>query len=246
MRRIGLLLVGTLLTSPAAAQTSAADPYLGTFTSQANEVVTVRKQGATYSGSIRTNGAEFPYTARKIGRSLIGSFQAQGQSFLFQAAVAGDQMTFIANGQTTLLQRGSRVASHDGPDRAGVAGKNPRGAPPRATGQDAQIERILLSSPWCYMHYSQTLGSTNTERGVFLRDGRLVVSTGHEMASSGANGTVFGSGAGGATYGWRVAGGDLLISESGGPYNPTGLRITQNSNGYPILNVAGKEYSQCN
>jgi hypothetical protein len=66
------------------------------------------------------------------------------------------------------------------------------------------------------------------------------------MVSSGENGTVFGSGNGSAEYRWRVAGGDLLISQQGGPFTPTGLRITQNSNGYPILNVSGKEYSQCN
>jgi hypothetical protein len=115
----------------------------------------------------------------------------------------------------------------------------------RATGQDAQIEQILLSSPWCYMRYSQTLGSTSTERGVFYRDGRLVVQTGHEMVSSGQHGTAYGSGSGGAVYRWRVSNGDLHLSENGGPFNPAGLRITQNSNGYPILTVDGKEYSQC-
>lgn len=246
MRYLTLALAGTLVAPPLLAQAAAADPYLGTFRSDANEMVTVRKQGSTYSGSIHTNGAEFPYTARKIGRSLIGSFQAQGQSFLFQAAVQGDQMTFIANGQTTMLHRGTAVAGNAGRAQPGGAARSAAGATPRATGQDAQIERILLSSPWCYLHYSQTLGSTNTERGVFLRDGRLVVTTGHEMVSSGANGTAYGSGSGGTTYQWRVAGGDLLISDAGGPFNPTGLRITQNSNGYPILNVAEKEYSQCN
>lgn len=246
MRPFILLTAATLLASTARGQSTPADPYLGTFTSDAHEVVTVHKQGSTYSGTITTNGAEFPYTARKIGRSLIGSFQAQGQSFLFQAAVAGDQMTFLANGQTTLLHRGSAVAATRGRGEGGTAGREPPGTQPRATGQDAQIERILLSSPWCYMHYSQTLGSTNTERGVYLRDGRLVVTTGHEMVSSGENGTAYGSSNGGTTYRWRVLGGDLQLSDGAGPFTPVGLRITQNSNGYPILNVAGKEYSQCN
>lgn len=246
MRFLSLALAGALVTSGAEAQSATADPYLGTFTSDANEVVTVRIQGSTYTGSISTNGTEYPWTGRKIGRSLIGSFQAQGQSFLFQAAVQGDQMTFLANGTTTLLHRGTAVARNRSREDTGGDGRSRRGPAPGATGQDAQIERILLSSPWCYMHYSQTLGSTNTERGVFLRDGRLVVGTGHEMASSGENGTVFGGGNGSAEYRWRVANGDLLISQQGGPFAPTGLRITQNSNGYPILNVSGKEYSQCN
>lgn len=245
MRLPALTLCIITLACPLAAQTPA-DPYLGTFTSDANEVVTVRKQGSTYSGSITTNGAEYPYSARKIGRSLIGSFQAQGQSFLFQAAVQGDQMTFVANGTTTLLHRGTALARNRSREETQGDERSRPETAPRPTGQDAQIERVLLSSPWCYMHYSQTTGSTNTERGVYLRDGRLVVTSGHEMVSSGANGTAYGSSNGGTTYRWRVTGGDLQLSDGSGPFAPVGLRITQNSNGYPILNVAGKEYSQCN
>ena len=212
---------------PAAA---APDPYVGTFSGNGGAIST-RKQGASYTGTIMANGVEYPFTARKVGRALIGTFLAQGEGYMFSAAVQGDQLTFVANGQTTVLQRSSATAASRGRQE---------------TGQDAQIERILLSSPWCYMHYSQTLGSTNTERGVLLRDGRLMVGTGHEMVSSGQNGTVYGSGNGAAEYRWRVSNGDLWIATNGAPFAQAGLRITQNSNGYPILNVNGKEYSQCN
>lgn len=249
MRLTSALLLSVGLVLPLAAQTKptgapAADPYVGTFTSDANESIVVRKQGATYSGTIRTGGAEYPYSARKIGRAMVGAFEAQGQSYLFQAGVQGDRMNFVANGTTTILHRGRAGAGRSREEARGAAGSRPPVAAP--TGQDAQIQRILLSSPWCYMRYSQTLGSTNTERGVFLPDGRLVVNSGHEMVSSGQNGTAYGSSSGGTEYRWRVANGDLHISENGGPYTPAGLRITQNSNGYPILHVDGKEYSQCN
>lgn len=231
--------------TPAAAAASA-DPYLGTFSSTDGGAITVRKEGRSYTGTITANGADYPFTASKVGRALVGTFLAQGQGFMFSAAVQGDQMTFLANGQTTVLQRGTaRTADRSRGETAG-GGRSQAQTAPAATGQDGQIERLLLSSPWCYMHYSQTLGSTNTERGVFQRDGRLLVGTGHEMVSSGQNGTVYGSGNGSTEYRWRVQNDDLWISENGAPFAQAGLRITQNSNGYPILNVNGKEYSQCN
>ena len=231
--------------SSATAATSA-DPFIGSFVNEDQETITIQKQGSTYSGAIGANGTSYQFTARKMGRSLVGALTAQGQSVLVQFTIAGDVLSFTVNGQTTQLHRG-RPGTARANRQTQSSGEQGQGENRRAaTGQDAQIERILLSSPWCYMRYSQTLGSTSTERGVFYRDGRLVVGTGHEMVSSGANGTVYGSGSGGAEYRWRVQNGDLWLSEAGGPFNPAGLRITQNSNGYPILNVAGKEYNQCN
>lgn len=224
-----------------------ADPFVGSFLNDDQETITIQKQGSTYSGAIGANGTSYQFTARKMGRSLVGALNAQGQSVLVQFTIAGDVLSFTVNGQTTQLHRGrpGAVGNRSREETRGD-GRSQAQTSRSATGQDAQIERILLSSPWCYMRYSQTLGSTSTERGVFYRDGRLVVGTGHEMVSSGANGTVYGSGSGGAEYRWRVQNGDLWLSEAGGPFNPAGLRITQNSNGYPILNVAGKEYNQCN
>ncbi|HVX88842.1 MAG TPA: hypothetical protein VG940_07950 [Gemmatimonadales bacterium] len=251
MRRLLVLLacVATSLDAQKSGTTAAAapaDPFVGSFVNDDQETVTIQKQGSTYSGAIGANGTSYPFSARKMGRSLVGTLSAQGQSVLVQFTVSGDVLSFSVNGQTTQLRRGRPSAARAGRTPAEANAGRPETAPRPASGQDAQIERILLSSPWCYMRYSQTLGSTNTERGVFYRDGRLVVGTGHEMVSSGANGTVYGSGSGGAEYRWRVQNGDLWLSEAGGPFNPTGLRITQNSNGYPILNVDGKEYSQCN
>ncbi len=235
MRLTPSLLLLACLGAPLAGQSRAAasataDPYVGTFSGNGGAIST-RKQGASHTGTIMANGVEYPFTARKVGRALIGTFLAQGQGYMFLAAVQGDQLTFVANGQTTLLQRSSATAASRGREE---------------TGQDTQIERILRWSPRCYMHYRQTLGSTNTERGVFQRDERLMVGTGHEMVSSGQNGTVYGSGNGATEYRWRASNGDLWISTDGAPFAQAGLRITQNSMGYPILNVNGKEYSECN
>jgi hypothetical protein len=231
-----------LLAAPVAAQ-APSDPYLGTFAGDGGSI-TVAKEGATYRGSISANGVSYRYEARKMGQSLVGAFEANGSSYLFQASVAGDQMTFIANGETTILTRG-RGASSTAAARAPAArgGQAPAAA---ASGQDAQLQQLLLSSPWCYMRYSQTLGSTSTERAQFFPDGRLQVQSNYEMVSSGRNGTAYGSNSGGAWYRWQVENGDLQIAEQGGAFAPAGLRVTRNSNGYPILNANGKEYSMCN
>ena len=252
MRRLLLLLALSASTLHAqksgstAAAVAPTDPFVGSFVNEEQETITIQKQGSTYGGAVGANGTSYPFTARKMGRSLVGTLSAQGQSVLVQFTIAGDVLSFTVNGQTTQLHRGRPNAARANRQDPNAGAQGQGGDRRAASGQDAQIERILLSSPWCYMRYSQTLGSTSTERGVFLRDGRLIVGTGHEMVSSGANGTVYGSGSGGAEYRWRVQNGDLWLSEAGGPFNPAGLRITQNSNGYPILNVAGKEYNQCN
>ena len=229
-----------LAAAPLDAQTKTpSDPFLGSFVSDAGSI-TVAKEGASYTGTIRANGGSFPYTARKLGRALFGTFEANRSSYMFQASVVGDQMTFVANGETTLLRRGATPAT-----------TTPRTAPqtaqtPQGSGQDAQLQRLLVSSAWCYLRYSQTLGSTSTERAQFFPDGRLAVQSNYEMVSSGQNGTAYGSNSGATMYRWRVANGDLHLAEGGGAFQPAGLQVTRNSNGYPILNVGGKEYSQCN
>jgi|GEM_PF-6636759 len=234
------LLALLCLAAPLNAQTKApSDPFLGSFVSDAGSI-TVAKEGANYTGTIRANGGSFPYTARKLGRALIGTFEANGSSYMFQASVEGDQMTFVANGETTLLRRGA-IPSTTTPRTAPQTAQTPPGS-----GQDAQLQRLLVSSAWCYLRYSQTLGSTSTERAQFFPDGRLAVQKNYEMVSSGQNGTAYGSNSGATMYRWRVANGDLHLAEAGGAFQPAGLQVTRNSNGYPILNVGGKEYSQCN
>jgi len=239
MRKLCLALA--LCATPLAAQSKPqADPFLGSFTSDAGSI-TVAKEGANYTGTIRAGGGSYRYTARKLGRALIGTIEADGASYMFQASVDGDQMTFVANGETTLLRRGAireAPATPAAPQQAAQA--------PQGTGQDAQLQRLLVSSAWCYLRYSQTLGSTSTERAQFFPDGRLTVQNNYEMVSSGRNGTAYGSNSGATNYRWRVANGDLHLAEAGGAFQPAGLQVTRNSNGYPILNVGGKEYSQCN
>lgn len=115
-----------------------------------------------------------------------------------------------------------------------------------ATPQDQQIAQLLVSSPWCWMQYSQISGATTTERVVFGRDGRVSQGTGREAASNNQYGSYYGRSSGGQQGYWRVENGNLMLSEDGRQYGGTPLQITRNSNGYPIITANGREYNQCN
>ena len=128
-----------------------------------------------------------------------------------------------------------------------------RGAPkqgqeqPRAAGND-QLSRLLLSSAWCSFRYNKVSGTSSTEKYRFFPNGTWNNGGRTETYNSGANGTVAGqydSQGGGR---WEVRGGQLFMSSSENPQlQPVeGFSVTQNSNGYPIINADGKEFSSCN
>lgn len=141
-----------------------------------------------------------------------------------------------------------------GRPRAPAAAPAPAPPAPRASAgspQDQQLRDLLLSSAWCSFSYSQTSGSTNTSRNVFLADGRLLVNSNHEGGTvnqygggSTPSGSVYSQSQGGGTYRWQVQGGQLYL-DGGQGFQAVPLSIARNSNGYPIITADGKEYSQC-
>ena len=52
--------------------------------------------------------------------------------------------------------------------------------------------------------------------------------------------------AGGDQGCWKVMNGQLNLSNDGVNWQPVPTQVTQNSNGYPIVNAGGKEYATCN
>ncbi len=120
------------------------------------------------------------------------------------------------------------------------------GAAIAATPQDQQIAQLMLRSPWCSFSYSQTSGTTNTERIVYQPDGTGYVGTGAETYNSGRNGTVSGQHQGGTPFRWKLQNGVLLATTDGIQWGQFPLQTTTNSSGYPIIKADGKEYSMCN
>ncbi len=122
-----------------------------------------------------------------------------------------------------------------------------RGAAPQPAGND-QLSRLLVSSAWCWLKYAS--GNTYQERVVFSPNGTW--SSNKESEIYGRNDyagtTAHSVGTGGTGGQWAVKGGQLYMSNP--PETPQlvpfPLQVTRNSNGYPIINADGKEYSMCN
>jgi len=133
------------------------------------------------------------------------------------------------------------------PDQAPAPVPAPaRSAPVASTAQDQQAAQFLMANRWCSFSYSQTSGSTSTEQVQFNQDGTATRSGQRETQSSNPNGSYYGNSQNGDRGYWRVQGGQLMLSQDGAQWTLMPSQVTRNSNGYPILNLGGKEYSQCN
>ncbi|MFI5280828.1 MAG: hypothetical protein ACHQU1_10045 [Gemmatimonadales bacterium] len=231
------------LNGPAFAQ--GRDPFVGTFRGPTLIIAMQRSRGS-YNGVGTSSNGQYQLRAQKIGPILLGSYMDGGAAHAFQIAVQGDVMQFSSEGANITLQRQSGSAAVAGSPPASPAPKAGGRGSVAATPQDRQLAQLLLSSRWCAFSYSQTSGTSHTERVQYFSNGTVTQSTGGETYNSGQNGTVAGQSRGGRNGMWRVQGGVLMLSEDGQTWTPQPLQVTRNSNGYPIVNANGKEYSQCN
>lgn len=209
-----------------------------------------------------------PAAARADSR-LLGTWNKDGRPFArLEAGGAGrvddDAVRWKADGKTLTLVYGDgtvesmayalkgdslRVMMDGEPatfTRAGGKAKGGQAAPAAAApaGRD-ELSALLLSSAWCHFRYNKLSGSSSQRRVVFARDGSWSSGARSESHSSGASGTVAGQSDSSSGGRWKAGGGRLLMSEGGGALEDVGLSVSRNSNGYPILDVGGKEYSQC-
>ena len=143
--------------------------------------------------------------------------------------------------QGALAKRAEKAAGDD--DEAAAVAPAPR---PQAAGND-QLSRLLLSSAWCTFRFNKVSGASSSTRVQFYANGTWQTGSRSETYSSGSAGTVAGQSDTSGSGQWQVRGGQLWMSDPGEPLQPVpGFAVTQNSNGYPIINADGKEYSSCN
>ena len=111
---------------------------------------------------------------------------------------------------------------------------------------DPRLRQLLLSNAWCSFHYSQSAGTSSKTRVSFGADGSALRQSDSELSSSGSGGQYGSQQQGGEQWRWEIRGQRLFIDTMDGQgARDVGLAITQNSNGYPILNAGGKEYMSC-
>ncbi len=265
MRLSSVLILGSLLLPQNALR---AQSYTGSWTIPGGNapIVLTLRQGAGQVTGMLTGQATFQVQARINGNMFEGLATSQtGRIYIAGQLQGADALTVVmgevdAAGTPQQQTMRSFTATRGG-GRAGVAtgpgtgqaqgmgtgqGASRQGGGVATNPQDQQIAQLLLRSPWCYFSYSQTSGTTRTERVVYRADGTGVQSTGGETYNSGANGTVSGQSQGGTAFRWRVQNGVLMATSDGVQWGQYPLQITQNSNGSPIITAAGKEYSMCN
>ncbi len=229
------------------APSAPADPYVGTFT-DGSVVVTLSRTAQGYTGTATAQGQQMPLTARSAGDRITGVYQLNGVQLPFQAMVQGNTMMLATNEGSWQLQRSGAVPGAPGGVRAPGAG-GPAGAI-AATTRDREIVQLLVQHEWCTMSYSGALGSssgtTRYERVVFRGDGSGMRRTSSESSYSNPYGGVASQGQGGERFQWRVQNGVMLYAGEGGGWEQIPLRLSRNSNGYPIVTAGGKDYALCN
>ncbi len=122
-----------------------------------------------------------------------------------------------------------------------------QGQAPRGAGTD-QLSQLLLSSAWCSFHYNKVSGASSSTRYQFYRDGTWSTGGRTETYNSGAYGSMAGQYDSSNRGRWESRGGQLWMSSPENPVlQPLGaLNVTRNSNGSPIINANGQEFSSCN
>jgi hypothetical protein len=187
-----------------------------------------------------------------------GSGTLEGESFRWR--VNGNRLAITADGETeqvpysltgstlTLTLEGTRLTLQRAGSSGAKAGTTQRAASPAGGGGTGDsLSRLLLSSAWCTFKYNQITGASSQTRVQFFPNGTYSNSARSDTYTSGRYGSVAGQYGSAASGQWSVRQGTLYLSAP--PEQPTPqpveLRVTQNSNGYPIIRADGKEYSQC-
>ena len=230
-----------------------AQNYTGTFTTtnqQGGTVTLVLKQDAQkkVKGTLSGNNNTFQVDAESTEQGLMGMVSGpQGQLYLMGQYEGANLVVILAEpgqGGQPNLQAARRIVFAKASPGAAKAPASP--AKPQAGGSDAQLSQFLTRNAWCGFTFNQRSGTSTRERVVFYPNGTVTQSSGAETYSSGPSGTVAGQYGGGQQGRWKVADGQLHLSQDGANWTPQPLQITQNSNGYPIVKSGGKEYMVCN
>lgn len=230
-------------------------------------------EGVTGTWTVRLpDGGTLTLVLTQRARSITGTLAREGTSFRVQAdaEASGEFIGSASNAQGALFIGGERSGAAL---RVILAEVNAAGVPLMNTAQeivftpaaatptppaagtgvralaesdaDRRIAEVLLSSAWCYMRYSQQMGSTTTERVVFTPDGRVSQRDGRETAQNNQYGSYYGNSGSTQQAFWRIQNGQLMLSSDGREWQATPISIAPNSNGYPIVTSGGKEYSMC-
>jgi hypothetical protein len=184
--------------------------------------------------------------------NLLVIADGQGGTDRVQYGWSGELLTISMSGLPLQLVRagkGAPAPAAQAQAQAPRAGPGaPKAAPPPSKAGGDQLSKLLVSSNWCHLRYSN--GNSYQQKVHFGQDGRWQdFSEGSIHSNSQYTNTIASSVSNSQTGGqWTVKGGQLYMSFP--PQTPdlraVPLTVVRNSNGWPILTADGKEYSMCN
>ena len=114
-----------------------------------------------------------------------------------------------------------------------------------SAGAGGMSNELMLSSTWCHFTYNKTTGYSHSKRVRFNANGTYSTGSRGEGYSSGSGGSMASQRNSNASGLWRIANGELFMSEGAGGLEHVQTVLKRNSNGYPIIVADGAEYSQC-
>ncbi|MFT3706880.1 MAG: hypothetical protein QM817_04355 [Archangium sp.] len=184
------------------------------------------------------------FTWRQEGNALVIATQSGlNERVAFQ--LAGDLLVLQMGGFPLQLSRDGSTPRGPAAAVAAPVAAVPS-AVPSAAGND-ELSTLLMSSNWCWLRYSN--GNSYTQKLHFAPDGTWRDFSENDIYSRNVHlgSTAHLTGNHQGTGQWRVQNGQLHMSsaETGGQLVTVPLRITRNSNGYPIIHVGDREYCMC-
>jgi hypothetical protein len=241
-----MLLALTVCSSLVAAAPRTDPKLVGTWNAAGTPFVTFAADGTAVMDEDKVKWSADGKTLKVVdedGETDTASYRVDGDTLVM--TLGGVQLTLTRGGKKggALAKRAQAAADDDGAPPQPQP--QPKGAP-RGAGND-QLSRLLLSSAWCSFRYNKVSGASSSTRVQFFANGTWSNGSRAESYSSGAAGTVAGQTDSSGGGQWQVKNGALWMSGEDEPMQPVpGFSVTQNSNGYPIINADGKEYSSCN
>lgn len=186
-----------------------------------------------------------PVALRRAG---AGGAVKKQSALAAKAAKANQQTDDVADKEALAIAQAWLAQNGQGGQQQPqqLQGGQQGGQQPAAAGND-QLSQLLMSSAWCSFSYNKISGTTKQTRVQYFRNGTWSAGGQRESYNSGANGTVFGQSNTNNGGLWEVRNGQLWGSYGNAPVQLVQpFSVTRNSNGYPIINSLGVEYSSCN
>lgn len=224
-------------------QAAPANPLVGTWQMGGEPFLTLNANG---TGSMDGDTLKW-----KSDGKVLTLTDSDGETDKVSYQLAGDTLTITVGGMPMSLSRAGGKAPKGKAQPQAMNPELPTAPPPQQqqpqTAGNDQLSRLLLSSNWCWLRYSN--GNSYTQKVHFNANGTWDDFSESDISANNAYAGTTAQATGNRTSGgqWMVKGGQLYLSSPDSPQlAPVPLTITRNSNGYPLINADGREYSMCN